>query len=89
LLPAVNTWPTHVRQLLYYLENKSIPHSPGRGSCHRATGQAMIAVFYGCGLRRMEGLHLNLSDIDLTKRLLFVSKGKGHKQRYVPIASNT
>ncbi|WP_315814173.1 tyrosine-type recombinase/integrase [Paraflavitalea speifideaquila] len=49
--------------------------------------RAIIAVFYGCGLRKMEGTMLNLTDIDLQKRLLFVRKGKGNKQRYVPIAA--
>lgn len=49
--------------------------------------RALIAIFYGCGLRKMEGTQLNLDDIDLSKRLLFVRKGKGGKQRYVPIAS--
>ena len=173
--PTVNTWPSHVRELLHYLESNNIPHinlvtsrhmadffhyiqhrdnqvKPGALSSnsinmiinavnsfarylnstgkyvlditparlqetdvsstvvlsipeikqlyeatflsHREGGaaigqrdRAMIAVFYGCGLRRMEGIHLNCSDIDLTKRLLFVRKGKGNKQRYVPIAS--
>ena|SRR5882672_10157730 len=45
--------------------------------------RAIIAIFYGCGLRRSEGKQLNITDIDLQKRLLFVRKGKGNKQRYV------
>jgi integrase/recombinase XerD len=49
--------------------------------------RAIIAIFYGCGLRRSEGKNLNISDIDLHKKLLFVKKGKGNKQRYVPIAA--
>ncbi len=49
--------------------------------------RAIIAIFYGCGLRRSEGQHLNINDIDLQKKLLFVRKGKGNKQRYVPIAA--
>lgn len=49
--------------------------------------RAIIAIFYGCGLRRSEGKQLNITDIDLQKRLLFVRKGKGNKQRYVPIAA--
>lgn len=55
-----------------------------------ATGQrdrAIIAIFYGCGLRKDEGSRLNLADIDLTKGLVFVKKGKGNKQRYVPVAA--
>ena len=49
--------------------------------------RAIIAIFYGCGLRRSEGKQLNITDIDVQKRLLFVRKGKGNKQRYVPIAA--
>jgi site-specific recombinase XerD len=49
--------------------------------------RAIIAIFYGCGLRKMEGTRLNLDDIDLNRKLLFVRNGKGGKQRYVPIAS--
>lgn len=49
--------------------------------------RALIAVFYGCGLRKDEGARLNITDIDTYKGLLFVRKGKGNKQRYVPIAS--
>jgi site-specific recombinase XerD len=46
-----------------------------------------LAVFYGCGLRKAEGAALNITDIDLQRRQLFVRKGKGNKQRYVPMAS--
>lgn len=49
--------------------------------------RAMIAIFYGCGLRKDEGSRLDIMDIDLLKRLVFVRKGKGGKQRYVPIAA--
>lgn len=48
--------------------------------------RAIIAIFYGCGLRKNEGARLNITDIDLIKKLVFVSKAKGNKQRYVPIA---
>lgn len=49
--------------------------------------RAIIALYYGCGLRRSEGVQLNISDVDLQKRLVFVRKAKGNKQRYVPIAA--
>jgi len=48
--------------------------------------RAIIAVFYGCGLRKDEGTRINIMDIDTYKGLLFVRKAKGNKQRYVPIA---
>lgn len=49
--------------------------------------RAIIAIFYGCGLRKDEGARLNIFDIDTYKALVFVRKGKGNKQRYVPIAN--
>jgi site-specific recombinase XerD len=48
--------------------------------------KAMIAVFYGCGLRLNEGASLELSDIDTTRKVLHVRKGKHYKERYVPVA---
>lgn len=48
--------------------------------------KAMLAVYYGCGLRRNEGLSLDMNDLLFNKNLLYVSKGKNYKQRYVPMA---
>jgi integrase/recombinase XerD len=47
--------------------------------------RAMLSVYYGCGLRRNEGLNLDVSDVLLNKNLLYVSKGKNYKERYVPM----
>ncbi len=49
--------------------------------------RAILAIFYGCGLRKTEGSALNITDIDLVKRTVFVRNGKGNKQRYVPMAT--
>lgn len=46
--------------------------------------RAMISIFYGCGLRRNEGYHLNISDINFDRRILRVRKGKKYKERLVP-----
>ncbi len=48
--------------------------------------KAMLSIFYGCGLRRNEGYHLNITDIRLESALLHVRKGKGYKERFVPIS---
>jgi integrase/recombinase XerD len=49
--------------------------------------RAILAIFYGCGLRKDEGARLNIFDIDTYKGQVFVRKAKGNKQRYVPIAN--
>lgn len=47
--------------------------------------KAMLALYYGCGLRKNEALSLNVEDILLEKELVLVRKGKGYKARYVPL----
>jgi len=47
---------------------------------------AMLAVFYGCGLRLNEGASLEVSDVLRERGLLYVRKGKGYKERYVPVS---
>lgn len=48
--------------------------------------KAMLAVFYGCGLRLNEGASMELSDINESSKILHVRKGKHYKERLVPIA---
>ena len=50
---------------------------------------AMLAVFYGCGLRLNEGASLELGDILHDRRLLHVRKGKRSKERLVPMAEKS
>jgi len=47
--------------------------------------RAMLGVYYGCGLRKSEGASLTISDILIERKLVFVRKGKGCKERYVPV----
>ena len=47
--------------------------------------RAILSIYYGCGLRRSEGANLDLKDVLLKEKLLFVRSGKGYKERYVPI----
>lgn len=48
--------------------------------------KAMLAVYYGCGLRLNEGACLEIKDIDTARKVLHVRKGKHYKERFVPIA---
>jgi len=47
--------------------------------------KAMLTIYYGCGLRRNEGLQIELNNILWNKQLLLVRKGKNYKERFVPI----
>lgn len=52
----------------------------------QARDRAMLAIFYGCGLRRNEAVNLDVSDINFDRALLHVRKGKNYKERLVPIS---
>lgn len=47
--------------------------------------RAVLEVFYSCGLRRGELISLWLRDVDFDRGTVFVRRGKGAKDRYVPI----
>ncbi len=51
--------------------------------------RAMLTVFYSCGLRRNEVYHLDINDIHFEKSLLHVRKGKGYKERRVPVTKQS
>jgi len=48
-----------------------------------------LSTIYGCGLRLLEGVHLQVADIDSGRMLLHVRGGKGNKDRYVPLPERT
>jgi integrase/recombinase XerD len=47
--------------------------------------KAMLSIYYGCGLRRAEGIRLNIEDIHINKSTVFIKKSKTGRQRYVPM----
>jgi len=49
--------------------------------------RAILAVYYGCGLRKSEGASLDIKDVLLDRNLLYVRKGKNYKERYVPMTA--
>jgi integrase/recombinase XerD len=46
---------------------------------------AYLATVYACGLRLTEALHLEVADIDSPRMMLHVHRGKGAKDRFVPL----
>jgi site-specific recombinase XerD len=47
----------------------------------------IIALLYSCGLRNFELCNLKVVDCDLQRGLLHIRKGKGRKDRYVPLGN--
>lgn len=46
--------------------------------------KVLLTMYYGCGLRRSEGVNINIDDINFDTQILHVKKGKNSKQRLIP-----
>ena len=74
---------------------RRLPVVLSREEVHRILGclrrpyyRACLSTIYSCGLRLHEGVHLQVSDIDSDRMLIHV-RGKGNKDRYVPLPQRT
>ncbi len=54
---------------------------------HRQRYRVCLTTIYACGLRLLEGVRLQVKDIDGERQLLHICQGKGGKDRYVPLPS--
>ena len=48
-----------------------------------------LSTIYSCGLRLREGVQLQIADLDSDRMQIHVHKGKGGKDRYVPLPDRT
>jgi integrase/recombinase XerD len=59
------------------------------GCLYHPRYRACLTTIYSCGLRLREGVHLQVRDIDSDRMMIHVRKGKGAKDRYVPLPLST
>jgi len=78
---------TNIRDILTGEEIKKLYESTG-DDVYGLRDRAMLALYYGCGLRKNEGIALDVGDILLEKELVLVRKGKGYRARYVPLTGH-
>jgi len=48
-----------------------------------------LSTIYSCGLRLLEGVKLQVKDIDSSRMVVHIRQGKGRKDRYVPLPERT
>lgn len=73
----------HIRQILTTEEVQQLYQSTTE-DFYGIRERAMLSLYYGCGLRSSEGIALNVEDVLLEQQMVYVRKGKGYKERYVP-----
>jgi integrase/recombinase XerD len=61
------------------------------GEVKTVQNHTFLSTVYSCGLRLQEALHLEVSDIDSNpdRMMIHVHRGKGAKDRYVPLLHKT
>jgi len=73
------------RFVLTEVEAKAILDQPDTGNIYGLRDRLVLEIFYSCGLRRSELLNLCVYDIDFNRNTLSIRKGKGQKDRVVPL----
>lgn len=66
-------------------EAKMIVENLRSGNRMERQERVVVLMFYGCGLRSFELCSLDVGDIDMEKREVFVRCGKGGIQRRIPV----
>jgi len=59
------------------------------GQVRRSHYQVCLHLIYACGLRLLEGVRLQVRDVDSGRMRVHVRGGKGNKDRYVPLPERT
>jgi len=59
------------------------------GCVHTTHNRAFLSTVYSCGLRLQEAQYLEVSDIDSHRMMVHVHRGKGAKDRFVPLPHST
>jgi integrase/recombinase XerD len=80
-LPKLNIGTHGQRQILTIDEIKEVDKA-----CITKMEKALLAIAYGCGLRRTEIELLDTNDVNLSRGILTVRDGKGGKTRTVPLS---
>lgn len=79
--------PPHEKKLPVVLSVDEVRRILGCLRCQRY--RVCLTTIYSCGLRLQEGVNLQVQDIDSDRLMLHIRHGKGNKDRYVPLPSNT
>lgn len=77
---------TEIKELYSNIENSHLNRPFLERETKHYQLKLIFALYYGCGLRRIEGYRLTFDDINFDNRTVFVRKGKNYKDRIVPMS---
>lgn len=84
--------PCPVLKQIHWPREQKLPVVLSRSEVRRVLGcvqkayyRVCLTTIYGCGLRLLEGVKLQVTDIDSERQVLRVRQGKGRKDREVPL----
>jgi len=66
-------------------EAKRLVEAPDLSTLYGYRDRTILEVLYGTGIRKQELLNLTIQDVDLDQGTLYVRRGKGQKDRVVPL----
>jgi site-specific recombinase XerD len=85
-----NDW--NIFLILKAQKEERLPEIPTKETIHKVLSCVttfhnftFFSTVYSCGLRLQEALNLHVSDIDGERMMVYVHRGKGAKDRYVPL----
>ncbi len=77
-------------------KEERLPEIPTKETIHKVLSGVntfhnfvYFSTVYSCGLRLQEAPNLQVSDIDSSRMMVYVHRGKGAKDRYVPLPKET
>ncbi len=73
------------RQLLTAAQIEKIMALPRTDAPLGLRDRAILELLYATGIRRMELAHLEVNDVDLSRGIVRIRKGKGRKDRRIPM----
>ena len=86
----------HIFKILRAQKEKRLPCVLSKSEINAILNQVrtfhnkvFLTTVYSCGLRLQEALYLQVSDIDGERMTIHVHRGKGAKDRYVPLPEET
>jgi site-specific recombinase XerD len=66
-------------------EAERLVHACPRQTAAQRRDRVIVLLLYGCGLRTAELCGLDVQDVNVERQELFVKRGKGDRQRTVPV----